>query len=1336
MNATEHECVVGRCTSVQHGRQLAAAATTRVSEAHLAAYMRWLCGTCGRVTDSSGRTALHLAASCGHRAVVRWLIRRADAGIDIRDVESGYTALHRSIFYGQIHVATDLIKLGANITVRDKDGLTPIDHAMKDRPAILEYDGLSLCEVYVWGTNNNYSLGTGNEQSRSQPELLDMFRKQNISIKQVAMHKFHSVFVSHDGRVFSCGHGQGGRLGLGTEGAALTPCNVRIQNSGSHSPDASALACSMACVGRDHTVLLMENGSVWSCGLNTYHQLGHSPPPPKLLVPRQLAPRCIHAAGDSVVGICATRFHTVIWGQKAVLTFGLHAGQLGHLKGPNPTIIYPKQVSSLTHKPGPIVQVAASDGATVVAVERSITAGGKSSAPGADIYVLHKFKCQKIATRHVGVLQLAVVGGHLDTAMLERDQQNSAGSREEEQQLRVLMLDNKGHLFLWEDNVTKDFIRCGFSLNRSLMVTGITAQTRGQLLLVTRDGEAFEGELKEQRSSVEFTTVKVKRLPHIHRAVAVTSDPKGRNFAVVQTHPIAFLLEVPQMETSDMKKHMLNLLEEASEGDLIHDVVFQVGTIRFLAHRYIIASRCEMLAKRIEDCDKGGIPTVEIKDMRPDIFKQVLQFIYTNHCTFLQIGECPIKVVESDEKANNVCPEDNSVEKILGTRDPSSVSAFEVYSKKNYSNNNKTNNKQKSTTNIHPIRMMQEAAKKFGLSVLITELEKIRYENGRITLKQDCHFSNLKPPVLKRQDHQHLYDTRIRNEEGKELQAHKCILVARLEYFHSMLSGSWVETSGKKESVLSLPVPFNVLEVLIDFLYTDTAPSIQEWEELEFVSNILVVADQLFVTRLKDAAQVALANMLTLRNVGQVLQLSGTYNADQLKQCCFQYISLNLSAVLEARILELVSKNLLQDLTKYYCDFIPAMRYRIVTPYSYAPSQQLMEAVNDAHPILPWDTDDDTRIIDEDFALLKKNLKTTKKKPRARKSSTGENGANSKTLQSTSRARNESVGSNISWGDDIVEDHQDLDMDELIEKPANQSEEDITLMLSENPTSPKEELSWVKIVNNNDKQQRIVQARLKAVSLAREIPIKPTPESFTKLVPLSRQQQGRSVDDTPPNSLPLTSDFPELQGTSPPFHNDHSKMPAHKHSENKKITKLSQKQRKKLLAEQQVGSPPEQSSYKPAQPAWGNMTRTEAAAQQHSFSLLDIMKQEMQQMKGPQSPPSTLIKGPQSPPSHLSTSPGFNPWQKVAENDNKSRKEATGDSLVVSFSDIVADEKKQRENWSRMRAKPLQLTQLEDQAIEDLLVFYNAAGATDEHITVKRVITGTLAPPTWITSHH
>jgi hypothetical protein len=58
------------------------------------------------------------------------------------------------------------------------------------------------------------------------------------------------------------------------------------------------------------------------------------------------------------------------------------------------------QVSALNHKGGQVLQVAASDGATVVAVERGIAAGGTTTAQVADIYLLHKFECQKIATRY------------------------------------------------------------------------------------------------------------------------------------------------------------------------------------------------------------------------------------------------------------------------------------------------------------------------------------------------------------------------------------------------------------------------------------------------------------------------------------------------------------------------------------------------------------------------------------------------------------------------------------------------------------------------------------------------------------------------------------------------------------------------------------------------------------------------------------------------------------------------------------------------------------------------------------------------------------------------
>lgn len=75
------------------------------------------------------------------------------------------------------------------------------------------------------------------------------------------------------------------------------------------------------------------------------------------------------------------------------------------------------------------------------------------------------------------------------------------------------------------------------------------------MLLVSTDGEAFEGEIKIKKprhhniemnkssptsafheflEKEEVEIIKVKRLPNVHRAVRITSDLKGRNFSVIQ----------------------------------------------------------------------------------------------------------------------------------------------------------------------------------------------------------------------------------------------------------------------------------------------------------------------------------------------------------------------------------------------------------------------------------------------------------------------------------------------------------------------------------------------------------------------------------------------------------------------------------------------------------------------------------------------------------------------------------------------------------------------------------------------------------------------------------
>lgn len=102
-----------KCKSKEHGNILCTSLTKRdITDAELCAYFNQICFCCEAVRDTFGRTALHLAASVGRANVVKWLLKRKQININARDFESGYTALHRSIFYGKINAAVALLHAG------------------------------------------------------------------------------------------------------------------------------------------------------------------------------------------------------------------------------------------------------------------------------------------------------------------------------------------------------------------------------------------------------------------------------------------------------------------------------------------------------------------------------------------------------------------------------------------------------------------------------------------------------------------------------------------------------------------------------------------------------------------------------------------------------------------------------------------------------------------------------------------------------------------------------------------------------------------------------------------------------------------------------------------------------------------------------------------------------------------------------------------------------------------------------------------------------------------------------------------------------------------------
>lgn len=257
MNYKEIATCTDKCKFVQHGDIITAAITKRsISDRDLCSFLNFTCVCCESILDSGGRTALHMAASCGRTELVQWLVRNRHADINARDKESGLTALHRSIFYGKIDVAIELIKMGANVDLLDDDSLTVLEHAMKD--GLKPSRDLSFGELYVFGSNTNNSLGP--QQSRSKPEFLDVFHKDypNTLIVKVCLDQFHSAILSSKGDVYTCGHGQGGRLGLGHQQTEVTPKLVKFPTA----VTGESVCIADVSISKDHSIFLTTNGTV------------------------------------------------------------------------------------------------------------------------------------------------------------------------------------------------------------------------------------------------------------------------------------------------------------------------------------------------------------------------------------------------------------------------------------------------------------------------------------------------------------------------------------------------------------------------------------------------------------------------------------------------------------------------------------------------------------------------------------------------------------------------------------------------------------------------------------------------------------------------------------------------------------------------------------------------------------------------------------------------------------------------------------------------------------------------------------------------------------------
>ncbi|XP_015425780.1 PREDICTED: inhibitor of Bruton tyrosine kinase isoform X7 [Myotis davidii] len=1137
-----------KCRSLKHALDVLSV-VTKGSENQIKAFLSSHCYNAATIKDDFGRNALHLVSSCGKKGVLEWLIEK---GVDllVKDKESGWTALHRSIFYGHIDCVWSLLKHGVSLYTQDKEGLSALDLIMKDRPNHVVFKNTDPTDVYTWGDNTNFTLGHGSQNSKHHPELVDLFSRSGVYIKQVVLCKFHSVFLSQKGQVYTCGHGPGGRLGHGDEQTCLVP--RLVEGLSGHN-------CSQVAAAEDHTIVLTEDGCIYTFGRNTFRQLGIIPPLSSCNVPRQMQAK--YLKGRTIIGVAAGRFHTVLWTKEAVYTMGLNGGQLGYLLDPNgeKCVTAPRQVSALHHKDITLSLVAASDGATVCVTTRG------------DIYLLTDYQCKKMASKQLNLKKVLVSGGRLEYKVDPEHLKENEGEK-----ICILAMDGAGRVFCWR-SVSSSLKQCRWAYPRQVFISDI-ALNRNEILFVTQDGEGFRGKWFDEKR-----------------------------------------------KSSEKKEILSNLHNSSSDVSCVSDTNSVYERIRLekltFAHRAVSVST-----------DPSG---------------------------------CNFAILQSDPK---------------------------------------------------------------------TRLDGVRFENEKINVIAKKTGNK---PKLNQKKCSFVYDVTMKSVDGKEFRCHKCVLCARLDYFHSMLSSSWIEASSC--AALEMPIQSDILKVILDYLYTDEAVLIKESQNVDFICSVLVVADQLLVTRLKEICEVALTEKLTLKNAAMLLEFAAMYNAEQLKLSCLQFIGLNMAALLEARSLDVLSVGVLKDLSAFYRKMIPAMDKRVITPYQDGPDISYLE-LEDGDIFFK----EEIRMEQNNSESIFKKAKTkAKKKPRKRSDSSG--------------------GYNLS---DII---QSLPSTGLLKSGKTNSVESLPELLTSDS-----EGSYAGVGSPRDLQSPDFTAAFHSdkIEEKKKPYVNGTPPAYFRedLKPWEKSPvlKVSAPQPIPSNRIDSSSSSSWAAGSfspvSPPIMDLRTIMQIEENRQKWGATpktnlgkvispgvKLSQKQRKMIAmttkennsgvnsTETALTAPSKTS--KPAH-AWGSSL--------HSFSsksFQDFLVEEKKSITGHSAGDRVKkvcfkgIENPQAPKvarcsthgtpgpegSHVSDAPlleNHNPWLSSS---------LTAPPVVapVTFASIVEEELQQEAALIRSREKPLALIQIEEHAIQDLLVFYEALGNPDEFVIVERTPQGPLAVPMW-----
>ncbi|ODM97386.1 Inhibitor of Bruton tyrosine kinase [Orchesella cincta] len=854
-HVAEDDPCTDRCRSKEHGRRIWMIAQGSEDDSEVVALWSKTCLNYSQVRDDFGRTALHAAATNGLLKAAEWLVKIQQCNINAKDYISGYTPLHRSIYCGHLQVARSLIKLGADVNVRDNEGLTPFELCQMDRPIPFKQNAGDMTELTVWGSNANYNLGLGHQQPRLVPDVLEKFRKEDLSLVQVAMGTYQTMFLTKTGKVYACGYGMGGRLGTGNETTVLTPSLVHLKS-----------ACKIIAVGQDHTVFLTDN-KVWTVGSNDFGQLGQPKECHKLLTPRTVN----SLSKFQISGVLASSIHSVFYDQSVVIMCGANQGQFG-----KQTVSDRLQLeSSQQMQQGLITTVSGNEQCTAICVENRY------------LYLLRRYQHARIDSRNTTSQKITKieVSGEKDS-------------------ITLFILTSSGRVLIWRENYnpsTKEhkgaFTRLVFSSNRLLDVKDFSVNQSSIVVITTLEKPTRQGGTTTipQSSSAPWKSAIGPGWP---LRLSVSSDVKGHNFSILQRHQIMDVTDIPYVGGSLMKDDILELYTTMVEGDGIHDLTFEVDSFhRFPAHAFILCSASPVFQKIIGDhlptsaeepvvikvtnALFGIDPQKHLSLQDGKIFKAVLDMIYTSSC-FVTSDEYIL------ELRNCFLMDDERKGATFGEK-------------------------------LKDIMKMRQLCRALELEQAVEQLQEVLVQIDSNAFPQDV--PKIRLPLSRHRFNRvegDMCDVYLESSDKVLIQAHKCILVARVEYFRSMFSVNWSYglPTASKSKPMSLPFSAKALLSVLDYVYTDK--TVVNDGEFDLTWEAIACSDYMMLDRLLQIYECEMTKNINLKNVADILAFAWKHNSDQLRNTCFDFISLNLTAMLENKMLENLPNEIVVGLGSYY----------------------------------------------------------------------------------------------------------------------------------------------------------------------------------------------------------------------------------------------------------------------------------------------------------------------------------------------------------------------------------------------------------------------------------